>query len=105
MEGVTYNPLEADRKLSCPKEVPPHPGIVPGPAKPASSNFTVVPGSFCPTHFNLRHLELSLRPVTPSDWVPTSPLLKKEANTTCHREALSHQTEALSVTCFSCPVG
>lgn len=33
MEGVTYNPWGADRKLSSPREVPPHPGTQSGPAK------------------------------------------------------------------------
>lgn len=42
MEGVTSNPVEADRKLSCPREVPPHPGTVPGPAKPAAAAPTPV---------------------------------------------------------------
>lgn len=33
MEGVTYNPWGADRKLSSPGEVPPYPGTQSGPTK------------------------------------------------------------------------
>lgn len=75
MEAMTFDSLEADKKLSCPRDIPSHPGTLSGPTKPAPTPL------FCQAPlvlFNLSHLELSPRPVTLSDWVPTHPCSKRK---------------------------